>query len=391
MPELRHAGIVVRDLDRSLAFWRDWLGFQVESTVLETGPFVERLMGLPGVAVDVWKLRGTGGGQIELLRFHAPEAVANGDRTLTTVGLTHVAVTVESLDALSLDPFVKDRIRLNAEGTARVVFCTDPDGTLVELVEPVKPAWLNTAVVDRSGQSQAPDYLAHTYDEARVPYTLYPKRLAAYLEREIAARITFSTERPTQLLDLGCGRGEYLAAFHDLGYEVQGVDRSPEAQLFTRFPVLVADVDTDRLPTAPGAPYDVVLSKSVIEHCRDPLAHLRLMHDQLKDGGVAVVLTPDWESQRWGPFYIDPTHVSPFTVPGLQTALELAGFRVVTTRVFTQLPVLWRRPWLAPLVRALAALRLPYRPYHATAWWPDGLNTLIRFSRERMVLGVGIR
>ena len=80
------------------------------------------------------------------------------------------------------------------------------------------------------------------------------------------------------------------------------------------------------------------------------------------------------------------THRRPFTRQSLAEALLLAGFEDVRVRPFVQLPAVWERPFLLPAVRAVRALPLRYRPLDE-ARWPDGLNKLIRFSKEVVLLG----
>lgn len=226
-----------------------------------------------------------------------------------------------------------------------------------------------------------PAYLNTTYSPARVPYGAYPYLLAQWLLKNIG-------EKPGRLLDLGCGRGEHLAAFAQLGFDVAGVDISPRAsELAKAYHVEVADLERDPLPFPPSS-FDLVFSKSVIEHMRQPFHLMSKALEVLRPGGTAIIMTPSWAHTHWGPFYIDHTHVTPFTAPSLADALTIAGFERVKVSYFYQLPFLWRYPFLKPAVRALATLPLPYRPYQS-APWPDNLNKLIRFSKEVMLLGVG--
>jgi SAM-dependent methyltransferase len=148
-------------------------------------------------------------------------------------------------------------------------------------------------------------------------------------------------------------------------------------------------MERDALPV-PAGHFDAAFSKSVIEHMRDPMRLLYMAFEALRPGGVFVVMTPSWEHQHSGPFYIDHTHVTAFTAPALADALAIAGFVDVDVEHFRQLPVLWRHPYLRPAIGALAALPLSYRPYRS-ARWPDGLNKLIRFAKEQMLLGIARR
>ena len=225
------------------------------------------------------------------------------------------------------------------------------------------------------------DYLAVSYDPAKVPFGPYPGRLALHLHQEFY-------RTPGRLLDAGCGRGEYLSAFAALGHSVAGVDVSPKAPEFAPgLDVRVMDLEASTLPFPPGS-FDYVFSKSVVEHLRAPDHFLSELRASLRPGGLAVVMTPSWLHTYWGPFYIDHTHVTPFTAPSLVQAMQLAGFVDVKCEHFYQLPAVWRVPALKLLCRLVAMLPLQYRPMHP-AGWPEGLNKAIRFSNEVMLLAVG--
>jgi SAM-dependent methyltransferase len=223
-------------------------------------------------------------------------------------------------------------------------------------------------------------YLEVTYSPSIAPLTEYPRLLATWLLKN-------AFKRPGRLLDMGVGRGDHLMAFSSLGFEVAGVDTSPNvAALSSKYEVHIADLEHDLLPF-PNNSFDFVFSKSVIEHMHYPDRLMSKALEVLRPGGTAVLMTPSWEYNYWGPFYIDHTHVTPFTRPSLRDALTIVGFGSTEVTYFYQLPFLWRYPICKPLVRVLAALPIPYRPYQS-APWPDGFNKLVRFSKEVMLMAV---
>lgn len=228
-------------------------------------------------------------------------------------------------------------------------------------------------------------YLEVMYSEQRRPRSNYDGKLAAYLTETVYGR-------PGRLLDIGCGRGDMLRAFAGAGHEVRGADISPSAgKLCHPFDVSVVDLERERL-SYPPCDFDFVFSKSVIEHMHSPLALLDATYNALRPGGIAVIMTPSWLHHGWGPFYLDFTHVTPFTAPSLRDAMCLVGFEGVEVRHFRQLPFLWRRPALTVPVWLFSKLRLPYEPMHQMWWsWPSAINKLIRFSKEAMLLAVGRR
>jgi SAM-dependent methyltransferase len=225
------------------------------------------------------------------------------------------------------------------------------------------------------------DYLAVSYDPLKVPFGPYPSRLARYLHERYLGR-------PGRILDAGCGRGEFLSAFKGLGYDVAGVDISPKAPDFApEYSVAVTALGVGDLPF-PADSFDYAFSKSVVEHLRDPDAFLTGIFREIRPGGRAIIMTPSWLHNAWGPFYIDHTHVTPFTAPSLAQAMELAGFINVDCTHFYQLPSVWRFPALKVLCGLIAMTPLPFRPFRR-APWPDGMNKFIRFSNEVMLLAVG--
>lgn len=227
-------------------------------------------------------------------------------------------------------------------------------------------------------------YMELKYSEKRAPRTPYPSLLARWLLEHV-----YGT--PGQLLDLGSGRGDQLRAFAELGFEVQGVDIAPKSvEMAGGLPVQVVDLEAETLPFE-AETFDAIFSKSVIEHIRTAASFLSAARTVLRPGGRIAILTPAWEYTYRRAFYSEYTHVRPFTRQSLAEALTLAGFTGVDTVYFHQLPFLWRRPWLHPAVAALRVVPLRYRPLDPDARWPQRLNTLVRFSKEVMLLGVGTR
>jgi len=235
--------------------------------------------------------------------------------------------------------------------------------------------------LDENSVFRSKDYLDLTYSPEKAPLGSYPRILAGWLHRRIYKHCG-------RLLDLGCGRGDHLEAFASLGFEVAGVDISPSAVAVPKEgQVRMVDLEHEPLPF-PHESFDFVFSKSVVEHMRQPHKLLSKAFCALKPGGIAVIMTPSWRHTYWGPFYIDHTHVTPFTAPSLTDALSMAGFESVQVTHFRQLPLLWKLPFLEPLSWLVALLPIPYRPF-SSAPWPEVINKFIRFSKEIMLLGVG--
>jgi SAM-dependent methyltransferase len=221
-------------------------------------------------------------------------------------------------------------------------------------------------------------YLEVTYNESLVPRTSYPRKLVNYLIKR------FRIETGS-ILDVGCGRGEFLESFQIAGFDVSGVDLSPNLDVLSkRFKVKQGDFERESLPYKDES-FDYIFSKSVIEHLHQPEKLLDECYRLLKPGGKIIIMCPSWVHTYWGPFYIDHTHVTPFTLPSLRQVLKLSGFNVLESQHFIQLPFVWKRPYLSFVCEMIAFLPIPFRPLYDTSL-PEPINKLVRFSKEKMLL-----
>jgi ubiquinone/menaquinone biosynthesis C-methylase UbiE len=127
--------------------------------------------------------------------------------------------------------------------------------------------------------------------------------------------------------------------------------------------------------------FDIVFSKSVMEHLYRADHYLNEMHRVLKCGGRLILMVPDWKTQC-RIFFNDPTHVHPYTKASVEKLLIMQGYAHIFVEYFHQLPVLWKHPELTVFVKLLGLMG-PVKKIHR--------NKFVRFSRELMILGTGIK
>jgi catechol 2,3-dioxygenase-like lactoylglutathione lyase family enzyme len=136
---LTHVGICVSDLERSLRFYRDLLGFTWEHELTIEGDPVDTLLRLRGTKLHAVYLA-RDGVRIELLRYASPPAPPRRERALNELGLTHLSFRVADLRATvdglrAAGERVLDETVLDfPEFQSGACFVVDPDGQLIELV-----------------------------------------------------------------------------------------------------------------------------------------------------------------------------------------------------------------------------------------------------------------
>lgn len=145
-----------------------------------------------------------------------------------------------------------------------------------------------------------------------------------------------SEERP--VLDLGCGRGEWLELLQEHGRKARGVDcneRMVDHCKALGIDVVQSDV-LFYLPTLPDASLGAVTSFHMIEHL--PFDTTLALVDEalrlLKSGGILILETPNPQNILVGShsFHFDPSHLKPLPSPMLRFFVEARGFCDVHVR-----------------------------------------------------------
>jgi lactoylglutathione lyase len=141
-PVFSHFGICVSDLERSLHFYCEALGFE-KAESHEIGIEFARLMDFSDVSVTSQFIR-RGQTAIELLAFHEPPPFGSRERrAVNQLGLTHlsfrvsdIATTAARIVELGGSVVESSRTTIDLGGSPlEFLYCADPDGVRVELMD----------------------------------------------------------------------------------------------------------------------------------------------------------------------------------------------------------------------------------------------------------------
>jgi O-antigen chain-terminating methyltransferase len=190
-----------------------------------------------------------------------------------------------------------------------------------------------TAPVADTGMRQSMDlFYASFEDHFRGPTEEIRSRAAVYLPRVRQAGAGLA-ESP--IVDLGCGRGEWLALLKENGLVARGLDLN--RVMVSRCEELGLDViEADalsHLPAVTDGALGAITAMHVIEHM--PFESLVRLLDEawrtLRPGGIAIFETPNPENLTVGActFYTDPTHLRPLPPDMMRFVAEARGFAPV--------------------------------------------------------------
>lgn len=155
-----------------------------------------------------------------------------------------------------------------------------------------------------------------------------------YLDQLAAA----TGKRRGRMLEVGCGTGDFLVEAQRDGYEVEGVEVSAHAVETANTKLgaaLVRQGILEDFPVECGG-FDVAAMFDLVEHVRQPGVFLKQVHQLLKPGGVAFIVTPSLDSwsakllgKNWMEYKLE--HLWYFNRRAIQIALEGAGFKNIST------------------------------------------------------------
>jgi len=165
----------------------------------------------------------------------------------------------------------------------------------------------------------------------------FSEEMRAFREKQFGSFVKKYRLKGKKVLELGCGRGEYLSIMKRQGVKAFGLEYSRPAVEYCRSFGL--RVERGYLSTGSKSikhsPFDAFYIMNFLEHFPDPKSSLESMRDNLRDGGIGLIEVPNFDmivkKQLFSEFIKD--HLLYFTKDTLDIALKLSGFEVLESKV----------------------------------------------------------
>lgn len=191
---------------------------------------------------------------------------------------------------------------------------------------------------DRKGPRMFEAYKRYRFEQSS---SLADRLIAAIYERlpgralRLELRYRFLPRKRSDILDYGCGSGDFLSFAQKLGHKVFGLDFDPDA---------VSAAQAQGVPAATLgavdqasliARFDHIVVNHVLEHVPDPVGMMKEFHAWLKPSGTVYMEFPHGQSEglrRYGPYWRGlevPRHFSVPSQAGITAAARRAGFERV--------------------------------------------------------------
>lgn len=170
------------------------------------------------------------------------------------------------------------------------------------------------------------------------------------LRRDVAPSLKWLA-KGVPVVDLGCGRGDFLALLSGKGHLVSGIEMDARAVAFARsrgFEVIQGAVEGWK-----GEGCEALVAFHLLEHLRDPVGVLKRWSRSMTRGGLLVLRVPHVDSlqakllgSKWKGLEV-PRHLHQFSSKGLHALAERTGWQVRwdTTWSLRDGPPAWASSW----------------------------------------------
>lgn len=178
------------------------------------------------------------------------------------------------------------------------------------------------------------DYISHAAKAAS-----FKDRIYHYVRRRAIAgkyKLIKGYHPSGNVLDVGCGTGDFLSYLKQKGYAVQGVEVSTQARGLAEGKSLPVVEELNRIP-AEGQ-FNVITLWHVLEHMSNPMQTLAELHERCADDALLVIAVPDrssWDCTHYGAQWAAwdvPRHLSHFRREDIRRLLAGSGFDLIDTR-----------------------------------------------------------
>jgi len=184
---------------------------------------------------------------------------------------------------------------------------------------------------------EAEEYVSHSDSNKGIVNKLYQIVRNHTIKQKVRlVNKLIAKQKPVNrnLLDIGCGTGEFLHACNENGWQVTGTEPSTIARKNAESKYGIILFPQEKLFELDGKKFDVITLWHVLEHVHQLDKTIGQLTKLLRDNGVVVIAVPNcdsWDAKKYGKFWAAwdlPRHLYHFTEKHISMVFKKFGFRL---------------------------------------------------------------
>ncbi|QRM88699.1 methyltransferase domain-containing protein [Lacinutrix sp. WUR7] len=213
-------------------------------------------------------------------------------------------------------------------------------GEAFELIENKTYGFLETTPQPKADKLseyyKTEDYISHTDSKRNILEKVYHVVRSISLKRKLKLINSFSaTEK--NLLDIGCGTGDFLQVAQQNNWQVSGIEPNPEARDIANRKTNNAVYTTAQLQEFKKHSFDVITLWHVLEHLPNLEDQVSVFKSLLKENGTLIIAVPNYKSYDanhykdfWAALDV-PRHLWHFNQESISKLFAKENMKVVKT------------------------------------------------------------
>ena len=184
------------------------------------------------------------------------------------------------------------------------------------------------------------DYISHTDSNRNLLEQVYHLVRKSALKKKLRLINSFKNEEKN-LLDIGCGTGDFLETAKNNGWQITGIEPDKNARKIARSKSDNNVVETEHLKNLKPQSFDVIALWHVLEHLPNLEEHINIFNHLLKPNGRIVIAVPNYKSydaeyyKSFWAAYDAPRHLWHFSQNGMKRIFKEKGF--LSDRIYPML------------------------------------------------------
>jgi 2-polyprenyl-3-methyl-5-hydroxy-6-metoxy-1,4-benzoquinol methylase len=180
---------------------------------------------------------------------------------------------------------------------------------------------------------QSEDYISHTDSKRNLFEKAYHVVRSISLKKKLNLINSYSSQEKN-LLDVGCGTGDFLEIAQQNNWHVSGIEPNEKARNIANKKTNNAVFKTDQLLKFESNSFDVITLWHVLEHLPNIEDHISVFKKLLKPKGTLVIAVPNYKSydakhykQFWAAYDV-PRHLWHFNKASISKLVSKQSFKV---------------------------------------------------------------
>jgi len=177
------------------------------------------------------------------------------------------------------------------------------------------------------------DYISHSNIQSGILNKIY--HFVRTFTLKSKNRIIGNYFKSGNLLDIGCGSGEFLNNMQKNHFIVTGIEPNNGARIFAREYYKLNVFDEVEIENLKASTFEVITMWHVLEHVYYLEERIKQIQNLLSQDGILVVAVPNsssWDAKHYGKYWAAfdlPRHLYHFETSSIKNLFEKYGFKLV--------------------------------------------------------------